>query len=252
MALDEQKEEKFREAYAVLYRDEAEIQEAMKKHKPIDVIPNVSNPAPRRALVKRLLENKKRETDPFSTSHDFHFDDIKYLIGDTPLDIMLYGIYHGIPILDKINSLLEGEYDTSHLVFNAIENTGINPGRIIVSRWDDEREYSEGVHGLFYIEPAQLQLPWKQSAQEGTPETDLVLGDKAPVQERVDEGYSGPLLVVQNRIAYGRKQWDLKSFMLKNKLGIYFHNLVFNFIGEIVIDPYTVPGPSIRNVLRLI
>ena len=93
MKLNIHQQKQFRETYRVLYRDETELLRDMKRFDPKDqLMPDVSRTEGRRALVDRLRSGNKRETDPYRTSLDFHFSDIKYFLGDGSIDLFVYGV----------------------------------------------------------------------------------------------------------------------------------------------------------------
>jgi len=245
--MSKKEQEQFRQAYRVLYSSEEEFLEEMEKFDPkFQVIPNVSFPAYRRALVERLLSGKRRDTDPYRTGQNFHFEDIKYFLGDELIDLFFYGNHEPktIRILFRETEFGYGSSKPLKLAKTALDNVGVPVRNVIFGAWDSD-SHSNSVRYYFHVTNTGLE-------REQLDQKDKKGLAKAEIQPAVPEDYKGPLLVIQNTIAYGRKNRELESFLSSRQLGIDYRNLIFNFIGRIDFDPWTVPSYYVKNALRLI
>ena len=134
MKLNKVKEQQFREAYGVMYETEEDIQKAMQRFDTEHhIIPNVSNSSSRRALVERLLTGNKRAEDPYRTNRSFHFEDIKYFLGDTPIDVVMYSVEFREPFQRK-------GFGIRNLVRTALENVGVEIRQVMAVAWSDTTE----------------------------------------------------------------------------------------------------------------
>ena len=227
-SIDERFEKEFRNAYAVLYRDEEEIRKAMGEFdRKRWVIPEISEiPDKRRGWVERYLSRKLKDGDALSSADaPYHFSDIKYFLGDSPIDVMFYrtaGIRMG------------GNYQTGKLIRTALDNVDVKFRLVTLSIWDDNELYDQVSILQSIMNLGAPQLPVVRSV------------------DTTDEKYKGPLLIVEDVIEYGRKHQALLDFLDKKELGLWYDNFVFNFVGRKVFDPFRPESHSLKNGLTLL
>jgi len=238
-----EQEEKFRAAYAVLYENEAAIIEAMNSFDfKWGVIPEIFNTPSRRELVERLLSGKRMETDPYGTGLAFHFEDIKYFTGETPIDVVLYASENPISNLKKS--------DSGERAMTALKNCSVNIRHIFGFGWDTSN-HDDPITQYFMLANSK----YEKMLQLESPKNDFPAeqsGTTGQIDERVQTFSPAPILIIEPFVSYGRKHEDIEYRLRENDLGIRKKSLVFCFTGETVIDPYSVPSKVVINKLNLI
>ena len=252
MLLNQIQQEQFRREYAVMYRNEEAIQQAMERFNPeFHVFPGIDkNPSHRRNLVNRLITGNKEPTDPYRpASIPFNFEDIKYFLGDSSIDVVLYGSYSPNVFMKHFSDseMFSKNYDTGNLAMTALQNVGVDIRKIILLAWDDT--YGSNIYYGFAIQNKKFN-----KLQLDSPSSNNELSSKEPLESLIlseDELKPQPLIIVENRVEYGRKHDEIVDFLYRHERGIEHGNFVFSFVGERVINDM-FGTRSVINQLKMI
>ncbi len=232
--------EEFGRAYAVMYENEEELLAAMDKFDPdLHLVTQISkNTQLRRAEVDRILKGPPKP--PYPTETPFHFEDIKYFLGNTPIDFVLYGVEDpsegiegvvGVLFRNVMQSLIK-KRNTGNLAYTALKNVGVEIGRVIGLTWDDT--YGDKINLRFVQEVGRPQLDGRLQLEERTIRDKVTLEKGLVILgEKYSEHEQRPMIILENKIGpYGTKHKALQRELSRAYLGLAYGTLVFNFVGE--------------------